>query len=587
VYILGLSALEHDSAAALLSDKGIEAAVEESKLTRVVASGGIPRAAIRFCLERAGIEWRDVDYLAVASRPWRAWAREFGFRVGRTPLAPVASLYSQTKALGKLGRDLNNLRILNSINEGPVGEARKQAGEPSRLQTLSLDHHLCHAASAFYASPFDRALVLTLDEFGDGWSGAVALGEGRQIRVLRSVAFPHSLGWVYSQVTALLGFLPHQEEHKTQWLSLEGEPVFQDLFGEVVGGNSRLLPSLDLTYFNRGRVGRVAFSEKFYRRLGSRPGRFFEPDAALRRNLACSLQWACARSINDCVEKLLDETKTRQVCVAGGVFLNSLLVAELEKRVGLEGVFAQPASGNAGCALGAAWLVWHQTLNKPRQEALSSLNWGPSFSSDQIKEVLDNCKVCYRWHDTQSARIREAVRVLDRGEILAWYQGAAEFGPRALGHRSLLASPWAAYVKENLNSYVKHREPFRPFALAVPEEECGRYFDCSRLVRFMATVGWVRPEARELVKGVALPGDRIRLYAVSREADELLWQLLKEFGKRAPAPFLINTSFNLFGEPLVITPRDAIRSFYCSGIDALAIDGFFVDKTPEVGLEAN
>lgn len=586
--ILGLSALEHDSAAALLNEDGILAAIEESKLTRVASAGGIPRAAIRFCLDRARAGWGDLDYVVVASHPLRAWSRQAWFRAKRMLIAPVESIYCQTKALGGLGRELNNFRILKAMM---IGIRRVKAAPMSRKaqegQFMAVEHHLCHAASAFYASPFDQALILTLDEQGDGRTALAAVGEGNRIRVLRWADSPHSLGWLYSQVTALLGFVPHKEEHKTQWLSLEGDPAFENVFREIIVPGSSAFPHLDLTYFDRGLVGRIAFSDKFYRRLGIQNEKTLECEGVLRKQVASSLQNACVQVVGECIERLLKETGKRFICLAGGVFLNSLLVADLEKRLGPGRVFVQPAAGNAGCAPGASWWVWHQVLQNPRKEAISTISWGPSFSVDEIKEVLDNCMVRYHWQETEAARVLEAATILERGEILAWYQGPAEFGARALGHRSLLASPWMPYVKENLNHFVKHREPFRPFAICVPEEDCARYFDCSSLARFMATLAWVRPEGRELVKDFVLPGDRIRLCPVSRTGVPLLWQLLKEFGKRAPAPMLVNTSFNLFGEPLVITPRDAMRSFFCAGIDALLMDGFLVDKSCEIRIVAD
>ena len=567
MHILGLSALAHDPAAALLSDKGIAAAIEESKLARARSVAGIPRLAVQFCLERAAIGWREVGVVAVATRPLRAWFRRALFRARLAPLAPVSSAYYQSKAIGELGRELNNLRILEQMRASPG----------SRI--IQLDHHLCHAASAFYASPFDRALILTLDEQGDGQSGLVANGEATRIRPERAIRFPHSLAWVYSQVTQLVGFRPHEDEHKTQWLSLAGEPAFADLFLEMFRPGSNASPRLNPRFFNRGLPGHLAFSAAFYRRLGIAPLPKPPLPEALRANVAASLQHACAVLVGDFAESLRRRTEARHLCLAGGLFLNPLLVAALEKNTGYEQVFVQPVAGNEGTALGAAWHVWHEVLGKPRVAPLADLYCGPGYSNEQIKQVLDNCKASYRWMDSDARKIAEAVRLLRAGKIVAWFQGAAEFGPRALGNRSLLASPWAPYVKENLNDYVKHRESFRPFALSVTEDDCARYFDCSPLGRFMATMGWARPESRELLKDQLLPGGRVRLHVVTRSANPLFFELLKCFGDAAPAPLLVNTSFNLFGEPLVITPRDAVRSYFCSGADALVAGNFFLTKS--------
>jgi carbamoyltransferase len=567
VHILGLSALAHDPAVALLGEKGIVAAIEESKLVRRRALGGIPRAAIDYCLERARIGWRDVGYIAVATRPLRVWLRQAWLRMRLTPLAPIASGYYQTKALGELGQELNHDRILRSLRED------------TRCEVIGLEHHLCHAASAYYASPFDRALIVTLDEKGDGWSGTVALGEGNRIRMLRSIPFPHSLGWVYSQMTELLGFTPRQSEHKTQWLSLEGEPTFAKVFLEMLRRSAGPLPRIDPSYFNRGLAGSIAFSGKFYRRVGIASGRAGELGEDLRKQLASSVQQACAAVAAELAESFRQQTGARHLCLAGGLFLNPLVVAAVEKNTGFDQVFVQPAAGNEGTALGAAWLVWHELLGKPRLDPVGNLYWGPSFSNQEIKMVLDNCKTRYRFCNVEDEKIDETLRLFNAGKIVAWYQGAAEFGPRALGNRSLLASPWAPYVKENLNEYVKHREAFRPFAIAVPEEDCARHFDCSPAGRFMATMGRVQPSARGLLEGFLLPGDLVRLHIVQREANPLFWRLLKRFGERAPAPMLVNTSFNLFGEPLVLSPRDAVRSFYCSGIDALVISSFILTKS--------
>jgi carbamoyltransferase len=576
VSILGLSALAHDSAAALLSDSGIVAAIEESKMVRVRATTGIPREAIRYCLERGGTGWSGVECVAVASHPLRAWVRQAWLRTRLTPFAPVPSGYYQTKALGELGRELNNGRLLQSL------------GESAKLRVMHLEHHLCHAASGFYASAADRAVVLTLDEQGDGRAGAVALGEDARLRILRSISYPHSPAWIFSQVTDLIGFEPHADEHKTQWLGLEGEPVFENLFLGLLRGSAGKLPHLATSYFNRGLAGRIAFSVKFYRAVGVDPAvgkaaengslrpRIPEP---LRRQLAASVQQACAKVAAELAERYRKETGAKSLCLAGGLFLNPVIVSHVEKNTGFEDVFVQPAAGNEGTALGAAWYVRHHVHGKPRQTPPAQLGWGPGYSSQEIKQVLDNCKARYRFHVSEEQILEETVQLLAAGKIVGWFHGAAEFGPRALGNRSLLASPWAPYVKENLNEFVKHREAFRPFAISVVSERAAEFFDYTRSAHFMATLGFAKPEAARLLEGFLLPGGRVRLHVVERAANSTLWRLLDRFGKFAPAPMLVNTSFNLFGEPLVVSPRDAVRSYFCSGIDALIIGNFSLAKS--------
>lgn len=575
MHILGLSGLAHDSAAALLSDSGILAAMEESKLVRRRTAAGIPREAIRFCLERAGTGWNGVEYVAVASRPVRAWVRQAWMRAKLTPFAPVPSGYYQTKALGELGRELNNGRLLHMLGESP------------RLRVLHLEHHLCHAASAFYASDFDRALVLTLDEQGDGRSGCVALGEGKRLRILQSISFPHSPAWIFSQVTDLIGFTPHADEHKTQWLGLEGEPAFESLFLELLRLKPGNWPRLATRYFNAGLAGHIAFSQKFYRAVGVDPafGKAAEAGSPrplipepLRRQLGASVQQACCKVAAELAERFRTKTGAKFLCLAGGLFLNPIVVSYVEHNTDFERVFVQPAAGNEGTALGAAWHVRHQIQGKPRLTAVRHLDWGPSYSNQDIKQVLDNCKARYRFHNSEEQHLEETVQLLASGKIVGWFHGAAEFGPRALGNRSLLASPWAAYVKENLNEYIKHREAFRPFAISVTAERAADYFECSPATRFMAALGFAKPEAARLLESFLLPGGRVRLHIVEREANPLLWRLLERCGRFAPAPMLVNTSFNLFGEPLVVSPRDAVRSYFCSGVDALVIGGFTLAK---------
>lgn len=562
--ILGLSSLKCDSAAALLEDGVIKAAIENDKLTRT-RTHFIPEEAIASCFQQAHTDWDNIDLVAIATRPLRTWSRKAFLRVKLSPMVPVASAYFGANELGVLARELNDLRILR---RSAVGSGHK---------VISFDHHLCHAASAFYLSSFDRALIVTMDEDGDGNSTMLAIGEGNRIRVLRTIPFPHSLAWVYSQVTSLIGFQPHLEEHKTQWLSLEGEPAFKDVFVKMLRAGSRRVPHLDYSFFNRGLGRKLSFSDKFFRSTGLSDDTTQVPEQD-RKNLAASIQAACAEVIGGMAEDLRRQHGIDKVCFAGGLFQNVLLVSALEKKFGAANLFVPPAPGNAGTSLGAAGLAWHQVLRKPRSESMAHAYLGPKFERQAVKDILDNSKNRYSLPNTEERRLSLAVDLLDAGKIIAWFQGAAEFGPRALGNRSVLASPWAPFVKENLNDFIKHREWFRPFAISVPEEDCDRYFDASPQCRFLNSIATVRPGNEPLPESFLLPNHQVRLHIVDRKSNPLFWSLLKRFGEKAPAPMLLNTSFNLFGEPLVVSPRDAMRSYFGSGIDALVIDRFVLSK---------
>ena len=565
--ILGLSSFNHDTSAALIEDGAIRAVVEESKLSRSKTTRGLPNVAIQFCLKKAGITWPDLDHVVVASRPFRGWTRRSMAGARVAPLSPMAAAYCQVGEIGRLARELGHHRVL-----------RHQDGtSPSR--TLNVEHHLCHAASAFFLSPFERSLIVTMDEEGDGQSGLLAVGEGTRIRALRNISYPHSLAWLYSQITEILGFVPHVDEHKTHWLSLDGEPLYREIFRDILRKSGPGSVRLDSSYIDHGVGGRFVLSAKFWSKLRLPKNRAEWSDEQ-RRALAATVQQICAEKVTEIVETLRRQEGINEVCLGGGLFQNTLLVAALEKNLGLNRVFVPPAPGNAGCALGAALHLQHQVQHAPRKPVSLDAYWGPSYSRHEIKDVLDNCKARFSFQIMKDRQADNAVQLLLAGKIIGWFQGAAEFGPRALGNRSVIASPWAPYVKENLNDFIKHREWFRPFAVSVPEEDASRFFECSQLCESMNSLARVRPGVDGLPEGFVLPGGLVRLHTVKKQTNPPLWDLLKRFGESAPAPMLLNTSFNLFGEPLVVSPLDAIRSYACSGIDALLMDNFLLTKVP-------
>ncbi len=564
--ILGLSSFTHDGAAVILEDGAIKAAIENDKIARQ-PTRGLPEAAIRSCLETAETQWNSIDLIAIATQPLRAWGRKSLLRAKLSFSAPLASAYYGATETGSLARQLNDLRRLR----------RHAAG--GNVKVVTSNHHLCHAANAFYLSPFDRALILTADEDGDGTSTMLAIGEGADIRASRSIPFPHSMAWVYSQVTDLAGFLHHREEHKTQWFSLEGAPLYKEVFLKILRGSGDSWPRLDYSFFNRGLAKGAAFSDKFYRETGlpSNPAQLSDDQ---RKALASSIQDACAEVLIGLIQGLRRKHGIETVCLSGGLFQNTVLVSSLEKVLGSDHVFVPPAPGNAGTAVGAALLAWHQTKGFPRTPARVNVYCGPRFGSQQIRDVLDNCKARYSLQNTEERKLDAALELLHAGKTLGWFQNGSEFGPRALGNRSVLASPWTPYVKENLNDFIKHREWFRPFAISIPEEDCDKYFEASGQCRVMNSLGWSRSQTDCPPPSFLLPGNRARLHVVERSSNPLFWRLLKRFGERAPAPMLLNTSFNLFGEPLVITPRDALRSYFCSGLDAMIIGNFVLSKSP-------
>lgn len=526
--ILGIGGILKDAACAILKDGELVSAVEQSKVAPHHSHGahsGLPLEAAKVALRLAGASESDVHSVALA--------RPFHERHG-------------TRHLHLELRDhFPNARI------------------------VSVEHHQAHAASAYYASPFDHATVLTLDNSGDFRCGSRWRAEGAAMHLEKEISFPDSLGDLYSRVTELLGFKPAADEHKVQWLSTSGEPVFADVFRQILvqpGVGLRV----DQGWFDTDRTGSGGFGARFYAALGLEEGA--EIPAEMKPRIAASVQLA--------VERLVLEMagEGENLCLAGGLGLNALLVAALENCGQWQNVFVQPAAGNSGTALGAAYYAWHSALGETRRAPLSTLCLGPSSTSEQIKKVLENCKLRFQYLLTTGELLSAAVEQLANDKILAWMQGRMEFGPRALGNRSILASPLNAYSTENLNVFIKHREPFRKFAASVPAELAAEYFDVGPNARFLTTVGRVKPAHRATFESAVLGDGLVRVHTVDAEENPLFHKLLHAWGAKTGLPVLYNTSFNLFGDPMVCTPRDAVRSFYSSGIDSMLVGHFLLEK---------
>jgi carbamoyltransferase len=523
--ILGIGGIMGDAASAILKDGELIAAVEESKLVRRRTHwggpNGLPEQSIATCLELAKAKPADVDAVAI--------------------VRPIP----ESDFLVKLRAQFPQSRI------------------------VLLEHHRAHAASAYYPSPFGQATVLTLDRGGDFRCGSRWQADGVVMTLDHEQYAPDSLGDLYGRVTALLGFSAREDEHKVQWLSVWGDDRYRDLYLEILN-LSEAGPRLDRSFFSTERVHAGGFGARFYERLGLADGEAI-PEA-MRPHLAAGIQ----KAVEAAALRLAGDA--RNLCLAGGLGLNALLVSALERALGNDNVFVQPVAGNAGTAIGAVLDTWHTVYRQEARVPFRTLALGPAYSAEDTKKVLENCKLRFRYLLTTDEMVDTAVEQLNDNKIVAWMQGRMEFGPRALGNRSILASPLNPYSTENLNIFIKHREPIRKFAASVPAELCAQYFDVGANARYLTTVGRVRPEYREQFAAAILADDMVRVHAVDREENPLYWRLLHAAGKASGLPVLYNTSFNLFGEPLVCTPRDAVRSFYSSGIDAMLVGNFFLGK---------
>ncbi len=523
--ILGIGGILSDAAAAVLKDGELAGAVEQRKVARQLRPGELPEEAIAASLRLAGASADQVDCVAIV-RPLST--------------GPETALHLTLRA------KFPNSRI------------------------VLVDHHTAHAASAFYASPFPEATVLTIDRAGDFRCCARWHASGSQISLEQEQYYPDSLGDLYWRVTELAGFDPGSDPHKLQWLSATGDDRLGPLFLEILGVKDGGWPRIDRTFFDSDRLSHGGFSAKFYERIGLPEG------AAVTDKLRPALAAGIQRAIEHTVLAMAGEGQN--LCLAGGLFLNALLVSRIECSHRWQNVFVQPAAGNAGTALGAVFHAWHNLYQHSGHTGMADLLLGPEYDAEEIKKVLENCKLRFRYLLTSDELIGTAVREINDNKIVAWMQGRTEFGPRALGNRSILASPLNPYSTENLNIFIKHREPFRKFAASVPAERCSEYFEAGPNARFLATVGKVRPEHRKTFEAATLGRDLVRVHSVRQEDNPLFWGLLHAAGAATGLPVLYNTSFNLFGDPLVCTPRDAVRSFYSSGIDSMLVGHFLLQK---------
>jgi carbamoyltransferase len=584
MHILGINAYHGNSSAAIVSDGLLIAAVEEERFNRVKYAAGFPAAAIRYCLDAAGITLAEVDHIAIPRNPWA--------RLG-TKLLYALKMPSFAR---------ERARVLGRFVGIPQALARAFdiAPEKMRAQYHRVEHHQAHLASTFFVSPFDQAALLSADGLGDFASTMWGTGRGNRMHIDGAIAFPHSLGMYYTAVSQYLGFRKFGDEYKVMGLAAYGEPAYLDEFRKIVCTNGGAGFRLGLDYFQHHRTGPemswsdagktpelgAMFSNYMVKRLGTAR----DPAAPVEkahRDGAASLQARLEEVLFEMLRGLHARTKQKAVCLAGGVAFNCVANGKIFEETPFEEIFVQPAAGDAGLAVGAAYFVYHQILGRPRSFVMENAYWGPGFTPDQIRSAISSSRLRSEGMEIaglpQEAIAKEAAKEIAAGKILGWFQGRAEWGPRALGNRSIVADPRRTDMKDILNARIKHREMFRPFAPSILAEATGEYFERSYPSPFMTQAYSVRPEKRGVIPAPTHVDGTGRLQTVTKEANPRYWGLIREFGDLTGVPVVLNTSFN-DNEPIVCRPEEAIDCFLRTKMDVLVLDNMIVRKPASGGV---
>ena len=568
MYVLGINAAFHDSAAVLLRDEALIAAAEDERFTHVkhgkrplpFSAYELPFHAIDYCLKEAGIRITDVDHIAYSFDPSLI---NPGKPDTSDPLPDAGIQLNGQSFYGQWdGLFLSYVRKSPSLLTDGFPHHLQQRfvhQGPLKAQWHFVDHHIAHAASAFYPSPFHEAAVLTVDGRGEKVSTSYYTGRNNTLEKIGEVYIPHSLGLLYEKITSHLGFLHSSDEYKVMALASYGKPVFVDTFRQLIhwhGDGTYTIDAFDAeALFGPRRKKEAPFEEHHF-------------------NVAHSLQKALEETVLKIVHWLHATTQQENLCMAGGVALNCVLNAVIRDEGPFKQVWVQPAAGDAGTALGAALWIAQQQDNNIQKESMQHAYWGPSYTDEEVESLLQWMKIPYRKMDNVAA---ETAALLAGNKIIGWFQGRMEFGPRALGSRSILASPAEAAMQQKLND-IKDREDFRPVAPVVPEELASEWFENAGSSPFMLFVYPVKDDKVHRIPAVRHVDNTARIQTINRQQHALYYDLLQEFNKLTGIPVLINTSFNTRGEPIVCSPKDAIACFWTSPFDALVINSFLLEK---------
>ena len=594
MWILGISAYYHDSAAALIKDGQVVAAAQEERFCREKHYAGFPNQSIQYCLAEADIHLEQLDNIVFYEKPFLKFERLLETYHAFAPFGFSSFLKAMPVWLKeKLFQKRLLLQELSAL--------APDADISSKL--LFSEHHLSHAASAFYPSPFDKALILTMDGTGEWATSSVMLGDGRDIQLLKEIHFPHSLGLLYSAFTYYCGFKVNSGEYKLMGLAPYGKPTYVDLIKEhLVHIAEDGSFQLNMKYFNYC-TGLTMTNKHFDQLFGRSPRQPESEITQLDMDLACSVQAITEEIILKLAQSLREEYGVEKLCLAGGVALNSVANGKLVEKGIFGDIWIQPAAGDAGAALGAALVGYHLYHQQPRikhqtSDGMQSCYLGPSFSNEQIKSALKKAGQPYQ-KLVDSQLINKAATALTEEKVIGWFQGRMEFGPRALGNRSILGDPRSAKTQSVMNLKIKFRESFRPFAPSVLREDTADYFELNKDSPYMLLVSPVKKQRQRAlsaseqeitgIEQVNLPRSDIpavthvdysaRLQTVSAEQNSRYYQLINEFKKLTGYGLIVNTSFNVRGEPIVCTPEDAIKCYEKTEMDELYLGNYRLAKT--------
>ncbi len=560
--ILGLNYAFHDSSACIVQDGALICALEEERFTRHKHCNDFPLQSVQHCLRIAGLATSDITHVAVSIKPSLHWQRKLAY--GLQHLRGAAPFIKH-----ELLRAFWQQRALKAWLQQTWPDASH------RPELHFIPHHHCHAAGTFLVSPFDSAAILSIDGAGEWSTSFLGHGKGNTVTTFGESFFPHSLGSFYEAATEFCGFQPNYDEGKTMGLAPFGDPdVYLEQFRDMVHIDQEGGIHIEPSWFNYQMWGYQRCSEKFTSTFG--PPR--DPAAPFEQrhyDVAAAAQQVLEEAGLTMARQLHEKTGEKQLVIAGGVSLNSVMNGRILRETPFEDVYIMAAAGDNGTSIGAAFYLQHVILGQPRSFTHLSPYVGTAYDNDAIKRVLDEAKIRYDYHE-EIAPV--AAELLHQQRIIGWFQGAMEIGPRALGNRSILADPTNPDMKDKINAEVKHREAYRPFAPSAIREVRNDYFDIGVEDPFMLKVCNVLPNMREKLPAITHVDGTARLQTVSDETNPLYHRLISRFGELSGVPVVLNTSFNVMGEPIVESPLNALRCFYSTGLDNLVIGNFVVAK---------